>query len=117
MSHRYGKLFQLLHGDRRALPARARQRECSLLSSLDWALIETWKEANIPLEAVLRGIDRGFEKYHKRKRATRKVNSLAYCAQEVLAAATGSTGAPAMARPKEASGSAARGTPELTAHF
>ena len=67
---------------------RARGTGMFLISSLDWALIETWKESGIPLEAVLRGIDRGFEKYHKRKRATRKVNSLAYCAQEVLAAAT-----------------------------
>ena len=27
-----------------------------LLSTLDWALIETWKDAGIPLEAVLRGM-------------------------------------------------------------
>ena len=26
-----------------------------LLSTLDWALIETWKDAGIPLEAALRG--------------------------------------------------------------
>ena len=57
-----------------------------LLSTLDWALIETWKDAGIPLEAVLRGIDGAFERYEKRPTA-RKVNSLAYCAQEVLAAA------------------------------
>ena len=57
-----------------------------LLSTLDWALIETWKDAGIPLEAVLRGIDGAFEHYEKRPTA-RKVNSLAYCAQEVLAAA------------------------------
>ena len=57
-----------------------------LLSTLDWALIETWKDAGIPLEAVLRGIDGAFERYEKRP-TTRKVNSLAYCAQEVLAAA------------------------------
>jgi hypothetical protein len=57
-----------------------------LLSTLDWALIETWKDAGIPLEAVLRGIDGAFERYEKRPSA-RKVNSLAYCAQEVLAAA------------------------------
>ena len=66
---------------------RARGTGMFLLSSLDWALIETWKEAGIPLEAVLRGIDRGFEKYHKRKRGARKVNGLAYCTQEVLAVA------------------------------
>lgn len=66
---------------------RARGSGMFLVSSLDWALIETWKEAGIPLEAVLRGIDRSFEKYHARKRGTRKVNGLAYCTQEVLAVA------------------------------
>lgn len=58
-----------------------------LLSTLDWALIESWKDAGVPLEAVLRGIDNAFDKYDKRPSKTRKVNSLAYCAQEVLAAA------------------------------
>lgn len=57
-----------------------------LLSTLDWALIETWKDAGIPLAAALRGIDAAFERYEKRP-SKRKVNSLAYCAQEVLAAA------------------------------
>ena len=58
-----------------------------LLSTLDWALIETWKEAGIPLEAVLRGIDTAFDSYERRPSKTRKVNSLAFCSQEVLAAA------------------------------
>jgi hypothetical protein len=58
-----------------------------LLSTLDWALIETWKDAGVPLEAVLRGIDKAFEKYEQRRSRTQKVNSLAYCAQAVLAAA------------------------------
>ncbi len=58
-----------------------------LLSTLDWALIETWKDAGISLEAVLRGIDAAFDRYDKRPSKTRKVNSLAYCAQEVLSAA------------------------------
>src|SRR5437868_2919773 len=58
-----------------------------LLTTLDWALIESWKGAGIPLEAVLRGIDRSFEKFEAGRRRTRKVNSLAYCQQEVLAAA------------------------------
>lgn len=58
-----------------------------LLSTLDWALIETWKDAGIPLEAVLRGIDAAFERWERRPSKTRKVNGLAYCAQEVLAAA------------------------------
>jgi hypothetical protein len=58
-----------------------------LLSTLDWALIETWKDAGIPLEAVLRGIDAAFDRYNQRPSKTKKVNSLAYCSQLVLAAA------------------------------
>ena len=58
-----------------------------LLTTLDWALIETWKDAGIPLEAALRGIDAAFDRYDQRKSKTKKVNSLAYCSQEVLAAA------------------------------
>jgi hypothetical protein len=58
-----------------------------LLSPLDWALMETWKDAGVPLEAVLRGIDTTFEKWDRRPRKTRKVNGLAFCAQEVLASA------------------------------
>jgi len=58
-----------------------------LLSTLDWALIETWKDAGVPLEAVLRGIDSAFDRYDQRPSKSRKVNSLAYCSQEVLAAA------------------------------
>ena len=58
-----------------------------LLSTLDWALIETWKDAGIPVEAVLRGIDATFDKYDRRPVKTRKINGLGYCSQEVLAAA------------------------------
>ena len=58
-----------------------------LLSTLDWALIETWKDAGIPLEAVLRGIDATFERYESRPARPRKINGLAYCSQEVMAAA------------------------------
>jgi hypothetical protein len=58
-----------------------------LLSTLDWALIETWKEAGIPLEAVLRGIDTAFDKYDQRPTKSQKINSLAYCAQAVMTAA------------------------------
>src|SRR5262245_31491248 len=58
-----------------------------LLSTLDWALIETWKDAGIPLEAALRGIDAAFDRYDQRPSKSKKVNSLAYCAQEVLSAA------------------------------
>ncbi len=59
-----------------------------LLSTLDWALIDTWREAGIPLEAVLRGIDTAFDRYDARKhRTARRINGLAWCAQEVMTAA------------------------------
>ena len=64
-----------------------RRGTLTLLSPLDWALMEIWKDAGIPLEAVLHGIDAAFDKWERRPRRTRKVNGLAYCAQEVLAAA------------------------------
>jgi len=83
-----------------------------LLSTLDWALIETWKDAGIPLEAVLRGIDEAFDRYEQRPSKTKKVNSLAYCSQLVLAcaedmkeAAVGAAGAPpAAAKPAASQG-------------
>jgi hypothetical protein len=58
-----------------------------LLSTLDWALIETWKDAGIPLAAALRGIDDAFDRYDQRPSKTRKINGLAYCSQAVLKAA------------------------------
>ena len=57
-----------------------------LLSPLDWALVESWKEQGFPLEAVLAGIERSFEKFQAGKRRYGKVNSLAYCSQEVFRA-------------------------------
>ncbi len=59
-----------------------------LLSTIDWALIETWREAGIPLAAVIKGIDTAFDKYdaRKNKARVRRVNGLAYCAQEVISA-------------------------------
>jgi DNA repair exonuclease SbcCD ATPase subunit len=63
---------------------RARGTGLFLLSPLDWALIETWKNAGVPLEAVLRGINSAFEKWRGRKVKTQMVNSLASCAQAVL---------------------------------
>lgn len=70
---------------------RFQQRRGSLLllSTLDWALIEAWRDAGVPLEAVLRGIDDAFEKQQaKQSRGrARKVNGLAWCAQAVMEAA------------------------------
>ena len=64
---------------------RARGTGLFLLSPLDWALIEGWKNSGVPLEAVLRGIDVAFEKWRARPARARfqMVNSLAYCAQAV----------------------------------
>ena len=63
---------------------RARGTSLFLLSPLDWALLESWKNSGVPLEAVLRGIDAAFEKWRSRKVKTQMVNSLAFCAQAVL---------------------------------
>jgi hypothetical protein len=71
---------------------RFQQRRGSILmlSTLDWALIETWRDAGVPLEAVLRGIDDAFDKHDAKlavaKTRTRKVNGLAWCAQAVMQA-------------------------------
>jgi len=63
---------------------RVRGTALFLMSPLDWALIESWKNAGVPLTAVLRGIDAAFEKWRGRKSRTQMVNSLAFCAQAVL---------------------------------
>lgn len=71
---------------------RFQQRRGSLLmlSTLDWALIETWREGGLPLEAVLRGIDEAFDKHEAKKARAggkvRKVNGLAWCSQAVMEA-------------------------------
>ena len=56
---------------------QSRRESFTLLSTLDWVLIETWKDQGVPLEVVLRGMDRAFSK------AKRKISSLAYCANAV----------------------------------
>jgi hypothetical protein len=82
---------------------RARGTSLFLLSPLDWALVESWKNAQVPLEAVLRGIDAAFEKWRSRKVKTQMVNSLAFCAQAVLTEAQIMAGtAPARVRKETA---------------
>jgi len=73
---------------------RARGTGLFLLSPLDWALIESWKNAGVPLEAVLRGIDAAFDKWRSRKSKTQRVNSLAFCTQAVLTEAQQTAGSP-----------------------
>ena len=78
---------------------KARRTGLFLLSPLDWALIESWKNAGVPLEAVLRGVDQAFDKWRSRKSRIQNVNSIAYCAQAVLAEAQAMAGL-AQPRPK-----------------
>jgi hypothetical protein len=81
-----------------------------LVSPLDWAIMEAWQKAGVPLEAVLQGIDRSFESYGRSRRGAGKpLKSLAYCtdavleaAEEKLEAAAGKTAAPARAPQNEA---------------
>lgn len=101
------------------IETRFQQRRGSILmlSTLDWALIETWREAGVPLEAVLRGIDSAFDKHDVQKlrsaRRPRKVNGLAWCAQAVLEATAQSReaaigAAPTATEPRESGFEAAR---------
>lgn len=60
-----------------------------LVSPLDWAIMEAWQKAGIPLEAALKGIDRAFESYQRSRRGAggKPLKSLAYCTDAVLEAA------------------------------
>jgi len=72
-----------------------------LVSPLDWAIVETWQRAGIPLDAVLRGIDSAFESYARSRRgAGRPLKSLAYCVDAVLDAAAEKQEASAGAGPQ-----------------
>jgi hypothetical protein len=55
-----------------------------LLSPMDWALIESWKEMGVPLYVALRGIERAFDS-HETKPRRRSVKTLFYCQEEVEA--------------------------------
>jgi hypothetical protein len=55
-----------------------------LLSPMDWALIESWKEMGVPLHVALRGIEKSFDSYESKPRK-RTVKSLFYCQEEVEA--------------------------------
>jgi hypothetical protein len=58
---------------------QSKRESFTLLSTLDWVLIENWKEQGVPLDTVLRGIDRAFSNSNRR----RKISSLAYCVRAV----------------------------------
>src|SRR5690348_6721973 len=72
-----------------------------LVSPLDWAIMETWQRAGVPLEAVLKGIDHAFESYGRSRRGAGKpLKSLAYCTDAVLQVAEESVEAAAGSAPK-----------------
>jgi hypothetical protein len=73
-----------------------------LVSPLDWAIVETWQKAGVPLTAVLKGIDRAFESWSRSRRAAggRQLKSLAYCVDAVLDAAAEASEAAAGASPE-----------------
>src|SRR5208283_54050 len=71
-----------------------------LVSPLDWAIVETWQKAGVPLKAALKGIDRAFEAYQRSRRGAGKpLKSLAYCTDAVLDAAEEAQEAAAGAQP------------------
>src|SRR5580704_15925226 len=91
-----------------------------LVSPLDWAIMETWQKAGVPLDAALKGIDRAFESYQRSRRGAGKpLKSLAYCTDAVLEAAEEQLEAAAGSAPKN--GNAAAKEPfsreELRAYF
>jgi hypothetical protein len=72
-----------------------------LVSPLDWAIMETWQKAGVPLEAVLKGIDHAYESYQRSRRGAGKpLKSLAYCTDAVLDAAEEQREAAAGSAPK-----------------
>jgi hypothetical protein len=72
-----------------------------LVSPLDWAIMEAWQKAGVPLEAVLKGIDRAFESHQRSRRGANKpLKSLAYCTDAVLDAAEEQQEAAAGSAPK-----------------
>jgi|SRR5579862_2806892 len=79
-----------------------KKRGASLLvSPLDWAIMETWQKAGVPLDAVLKGIDRAYESYLRSRRGAGKpLKSLAYCTDAVLEAAEEQLEAAAGSGPK-----------------
>src|SRR5260370_18735547 len=93
-----------------------------LVSPVDWAIVETWQKAGIPLPAVIKGIDRAFESYARSRRAAggRQLKSLAYCVDAVLDAAeeekeTTAGAGPSTARKQKAAESLSR--EEIRAFF
>jgi prefoldin subunit 5 len=91
-----------------------------LVSPLDWAVMEAWQKAGVPMEAALKGIDKAFESYQRSRRGAGKpLKNLAYCTDAVLEAVEEEQEAAAGRAPKasKASASGAFSREELKAYF
>ncbi len=56
-----------------------------LISPMDWSLIATWRDAGVPLQVAIRGIDMAMDQFHARpKHSGAKINSLFYCHDSVM---------------------------------
>ncbi len=56
-----------------------------LVSPVDWNLIAIWRDAGIPLQVALRGIDIAMDGFFARQhRSPSKVNTLCYCHDSVM---------------------------------
>ena len=82
---------------------KARGTGLFLMSPLDWALVEAWKNAGVPLEAVLRGIDLALETWRGKRNRVQMVNSVAYCTQAVMTEAQVMAGTAPAARARKES--------------
>jgi hypothetical protein len=91
-----------------------------LVSPLDWAIMEAWQKAGVPLEAALKGIDKAFESYQRSRRGAGKpLKNLAYCTDAVREAAEEQQEAAAGSAPKtpRAAASEAFSRDELKTYF
>jgi hypothetical protein len=90
-----------------------------LVSPLDWAIMEAWQKAGVPLEAAFKGIDKAFESYQRSRRGGRPLKNLAYCTDAVLEAAEEQQEAAAGSQPKatRAAASEAFSRDELKTYF
>jgi len=91
-----------------------------LVSPLDWAIMEAWHKAGVPLEAALKGIDKAFESYQRSRRgAAKPLKNLAYCTDAVLEAAEEQQEAAAGSAPKTAPATASEtfSRDELKSYF
>jgi hypothetical protein len=56
-----------------------------LISPMDWGLIASWRDAGVPLQVALRGIDIAMDGFLAKQRGSSKVNTLCYCHDSVMA--------------------------------